>query len=152
MLCFAPTRSGKGVGLVVPTLLAWPDSAIVHDIKGENWTLTAGWRARLGRVLLFDPTNAGSAAYDPLLEVRRSEWEVRDVQRTCWSIPKARSRNEITGRRRAARCWSASSCMCCTPSHKTLAGVANADRVVQLRDGKIESDTSSMSAGDGCLP
>jgi hypothetical protein len=42
VLCFAPTRSGKGVGLVVPSLLTWPGSAIVHDIKGENWTLTAG--------------------------------------------------------------------------------------------------------------
>jgi len=80
VLCFAPTRSGKGVGLVVPTLLTWPGSAIVHDIKGENWTLTAGWRARFGRVLLFDPTNTQSAAYNPLLEVRRGEWEVRDVQ------------------------------------------------------------------------
>ena len=80
VLCFAPTRSGKGVGLVVPTLLTWPGSAIVHDIKGENWTLTAGWRARFGRVLLFDPTNAASAAYNPLLEVRRGDCEVRDVQ------------------------------------------------------------------------
>lgn len=80
VLCFAPTRSGKGVGLVVPTLLTWPGSAIVHDIKGENWELTAGLRSRFGRVLLFDPTNAKSAAYNPLLEVRRGEWEVRDVQ------------------------------------------------------------------------
>lgn len=80
VLCFAPTRSGKGVGLVVPTLLTWPGSAIVHDIKGENWQLTAGFRAKHGRVLLFDPTNAKSAAYNPLLEVRRGEWEVRDVQ------------------------------------------------------------------------
>ena len=80
VLCFAPTRSGKGVGLVVPTLLTWPGSAIVHDIKGENWMLTAGWRARFGRVLLFDPTNAASAAYNPLLEVRRGDREVRDVQ------------------------------------------------------------------------
>ena len=80
ILCFAPTRSGKGVGLVVPTLLTWPGSAIVHDIKGENWQLTAGFRARHGRVLLFDPTNADSSPYNPLLEVRRGEWEVRDVQ------------------------------------------------------------------------
>src|SRR5487761_2101200 len=80
VLCFAPTRSGKGVGLVVPTLLTWPGSAIVHDIKGENWGLTAGWRAQFGRVLLFDPTNINSTAYNPLLEVRRGEWEVRDVQ------------------------------------------------------------------------
>ncbi len=80
VLCFAPTRSGKGVGLVVPTLLSWPGSAIVHDIKGENWELTAGFRSRHGRVLLFDPTNPKSAAYNPLLEVRKGEWEVRDVQ------------------------------------------------------------------------
>ncbi|WP_033921064.1 conjugal transfer protein TraG [Sphingomonas sp. 37zxx] len=80
VMCFAPTRSGKGVGLVVPSLLTWPGSAIVHDIKGENWGLTAGFRARHGRVLLFDPTNTASAAYNPLLEVRRGEWEVRDVQ------------------------------------------------------------------------
>src|SRR3546814_18404821 len=76
----APTRSGKGVGLVVPSLLTWPGSCIVHDIKGENGGLTAGFRSRIGRVLLFDPTNVGSAAYNPLLEVRRGEWEVRDVQ------------------------------------------------------------------------
>ncbi len=80
VLCFAPTRSGKGVGLVVPSLLTWGGSAIVHDIKGENWSLTAGFRARLGTVLLFDPTNTASSAYNPLLEVRRGEWEVRDVQ------------------------------------------------------------------------
>ena len=80
VLCFAPTRSGKGVGLVIPSLLTWPGSAIVHDIKGENWQLTAGFRAQHGRVLLFDPTNVKSSAYNPLLEVRRGEWEVRDVQ------------------------------------------------------------------------
>jgi len=80
VLCFAPTRSGKGVGLVVPTLLTWPGSAIVHDIKGENWSLTSGYRARFGRVLRFDPTSADSDAYNPLLEVRRGDYEVRDVQ------------------------------------------------------------------------
>ena len=80
VLCFAPTRSGKGVGLVVPTLLTWPGSVIVHDIKGENWELTGGFRARHGRVILFDPTDLASAAYNPLLEVRKGTSEVRDVQ------------------------------------------------------------------------
>jgi type IV secretion system protein VirD4 len=80
VLCFAPTRSGKGVGLVVPSLLTWPDSVIVHDIKGENWALTSACRARVGRVLRFDPTRRDSAAYNPLLEVRRGDAEVRDVQ------------------------------------------------------------------------
>lgn len=80
VLCFAPTRSGKGVGLVIPTLLTWPYSTIVHDIKGENFQLTSGWRARFGSVLLFDPTNPSSAAYNPLLEIRKGDYEVRDAQ------------------------------------------------------------------------
>src|SRR3546814_19567904 len=80
LLCFAPTRSGKGFGLVIPSLLTWPGSCIVLDIKGENWQLTSGFCSRHGRVLLFDPTNPESAAYNTLLELRTGEWEVRDVQ------------------------------------------------------------------------
>lgn len=80
VMAIAPTRSGKGVGLVVPTLLSWPASCVVHDIKGENWTLTAGWRSRFSHCLLFNPTDACSAAYNPLLEVRRGANEVRDIQ------------------------------------------------------------------------
>ena len=80
VMTFAPTRSGKGVGLVVPTLLSWPHSVVVHDIKGENWQLTAGWRERFSYCLRFDPTDALSAAYNPLMEVRRGTHEVRDVQ------------------------------------------------------------------------
>jgi type IV secretion system protein VirD4 len=80
VMVFAPTRSGKGVGLVVPTLLGWTGSAVVHDIKGENWTLTAGWRARFSHCLLFNPTDPRSARYNPLLEVRRGPEEVRDAQ------------------------------------------------------------------------
>jgi len=80
VMAFAPTRSGKGVGLVVPTLLTWPGSAVIHDIKGENWQFTAGWRSRFSHCLLFNPTDIRSAAYNPLLEVRRGPHEVRDVQ------------------------------------------------------------------------
>ncbi len=80
VMAFAPTRSGKGVGLVVPTLLSWTGSAVIHDIKGENWALTSGWRSRFSHCLLFNPTDACSAKYNPLLEVRRGANEVRDVQ------------------------------------------------------------------------
>jgi type IV secretion system protein VirD4 len=80
VLACAPTRTGKGVGLVVPTLLTWPGSAVIHDIKGENWHLTAGWRERFSHCLLFNPTDVRSAANNPLLEVRRGMHEVRDVQ------------------------------------------------------------------------
>ena len=80
VMAFAPTRSGKGVGLVVPTLLGWRGSAVIHDIKGENWDLTSGWRSRFSNCLLFEPTNPLSVRFNPLLEVRRGENEVRDVQ------------------------------------------------------------------------
>ncbi|MCP3959294.1 MAG: type IV secretory system conjugative DNA transfer family protein [bacterium] len=81
---FAPTRTGKGVGLVLPNLLTWPHSVLVHDIKGENWALSAGWRRQhLGSVCLrFDPTDAEgtSASYNPLFEIRLGPHEVRDAQ------------------------------------------------------------------------
>ncbi|OFC30223.1 type IV secretory system conjugative DNA transfer family protein [Acidithiobacillus caldus] len=66
IICFAPTRSGKGVGLVLPTLLGgWQESVVVHDIKGENYLLTAGWRKSIGqKILKFNP-GFGMAA-DPL--------------------------------------------------------------------------------------
>jgi type IV secretion system protein VirD4 len=80
VMAFAPTRSGKGVGLVIPTLFGWTGSAVIHDIKGENWQLTAGWRSRFSHCLLFNPTDTRSARYNPLLEVRRGADEVRDVQ------------------------------------------------------------------------
>ncbi|MBY0510066.1 MAG: conjugal transfer protein TraG [Rhodospirillaceae bacterium] len=80
VMAFAPTRSGKGVGLVVPTLLSWTESTVVHDIKGENWELTAGWRSKFSHCLLFNPTDPRSARYNPLLEVRKGPNEVRDVQ------------------------------------------------------------------------
>ncbi|WP_084398831.1 conjugal transfer protein TraG [Henriciella aquimarina] len=80
VMAFAPTRSGKGVGLVVPTLLSWTGSAVIHDIKGENWDLTAGWRSGVSTCLRFDPTDKRSPRYNPLTAVRLGEDEVRDVQ------------------------------------------------------------------------
>lgn len=85
IMAFAPTRSGKGVGLVLPTLLSWPHSAVVYDIKGENWALTAGWRRQEAnnRVLKFEPSamDGSSVRFNPLQEVRlRTDREVADIQ------------------------------------------------------------------------
>lgn len=79
--CIAPSRSGKGVGQVIPTLLTWPASVLVHDMKGENWQVTAAWRAKFSHVIYFNPTDPrGSAHFNPLLEVRADENQIRDVQ------------------------------------------------------------------------
>jgi type IV secretion system protein VirD4 len=71
----APTRSGKGVGVVVPNLLNWPDSVVVLDIKGENYDITAGYRAECGQaVYAFCPfdESARSHRWNPLTAVRTS--------------------------------------------------------------------------------
>src|SRR5579875_3254084 len=72
ILAFAPTRSGKGVGLVIPTLLAWSESAVIYDIKGENWAKTAGFRAQQGHLCFkFSPVEQSSSSrFNPLAEVR----------------------------------------------------------------------------------
>jgi len=79
--CIAPTRSGKGVGQVIPTLLTWPGSVLVHDMKGENWAITSAWRAQFSNVIYFNPTDPNcSAHFNPFLEVRADENQIRDVQ------------------------------------------------------------------------
>jgi type IV secretion system protein VirD4 len=84
VLCFAPTRSGKGVGLILPTLLAWEHSSVVLDIKGENFALTSVYLSSLGhQTLRFDPSDAegASAAFNPLEEIRLdSTMSIPDVQ------------------------------------------------------------------------
>lgn len=72
ILAFAPTRAGKGVGLVIPTLLAWEESVVVYDIKGENWAKTAGFRSKVGnRCFKFSPVEENaSSRFNPLSEVR----------------------------------------------------------------------------------
>lgn len=84
VLCYAPTRSGKGVGLVVPTLLSWPHSCVVTDLKGELWAMTAGWRKEHAgnKVIRFEPASlTGCAYWNPLDEIRlETEYEVGDVQ------------------------------------------------------------------------
>ena len=84
VLCYAPTRSGKGVGLVIPTLLSWEHSAVITDLKGELWALTSGWRQKYAgnKVLRFEPAAVSGGVYwNALDEIRlKTEYEVGDVQ------------------------------------------------------------------------
>lgn len=76
VMLYAPTRTGKGVGVVIPNLLSWPGSVVVLDIKRENWTATAGFRAARGQqVILFDPFDpAGrTARFNPLGHIDRQD-------------------------------------------------------------------------------
>lgn len=89
----APSRSGKGVAIVVPTLLSWAHSVVINDRKGELWNLSAGWRKKNGhKVLRFNPSspNYGDgthAAFNPLDEIRAATpSEVGDVQNVTTMI------------------------------------------------------------------
>jgi type IV secretion system protein VirD4 len=76
LLLYAPTRTGKGVGIVIPSLLTWPDSTVVLDVKRENWDATAGFRAAHGQaVFLFDPLDpeGRTARFNPLGHVDRQD-------------------------------------------------------------------------------
>ena len=92
ILVAAPTRSGKGVGLVIPTLLEWRHSAIVYDIKGELYALTAGFRKAIGqKVFCFSPSvpyaDGNNARFNPLDEIRlRTPFEVQDAQNVAQMV------------------------------------------------------------------
>jgi len=76
VMLYAPTRTGKGVGVVIPNLLTWPGSAVVLDVKRENWDATAGFRAAQGQaVFLFDPLDpeGRTARYNPFGHIDRTD-------------------------------------------------------------------------------
>ncbi len=77
----APTRSGKGVGIVIPNLLHWQSSLVCLDIKGENFDKTSGYRAQFSQVYKFDPFNEQTHCYNPLSYIsRNSAKTISDIQ------------------------------------------------------------------------
>ncbi|MBM5783223.1 MAG: type IV secretion system protein VirD4, partial [Pelagibacterales bacterium] len=88
ILLFAPTGSGKGVGFVIPNLLFWEESVIVHDIKLENYELTSGWRKKhlKQKVFLWNPADPDgvSHCYNPMDWISKKPGQmVDDVQKIC---------------------------------------------------------------------
>jgi len=69
IMLIAPHGSGKGVCFVIPSLLAFEESAIVHDIKMENYELTSGYRASIGhKIFMWNPLGEKNKTnrYNPL--------------------------------------------------------------------------------------
>jgi len=79
-LIIGGTRSGKGAGHVVPTLLSWTGSALVYDRKGELWQIAVDRRKTFSHCILFAPTDIHTARWNPLFEVRWGRMEIADVQ------------------------------------------------------------------------
>jgi type IV secretion system protein VirD4 len=74
------SRSGKGAGHVVPTILSWPESLFVYDRKGELWHISADHRRRFSHTFYFAPTDPATARWNPLFEVRKGPMEIADIQ------------------------------------------------------------------------
>ena len=90
VLVEAPTRSGKGVGIVIPTLLTWNDSALVLDVKRENWEKTAGFRSQYQDVHLFNPLAipGATARYNPLahIDISNPDSVITDLQQVAMML------------------------------------------------------------------
>lgn len=83
VLIVGPTRSGKGEGVVVPTLLGgWRADVLVYDPKGELAAMTAAYRATFSTVLRCDPTSLTTHGCNLLASVQvNSPTEHRDSAR-----------------------------------------------------------------------
>ena len=81
----APTRSGKGVGIVIPNLLTWSDSAVVLDIKQENHAVTSAYRSKHGQpCYLFNPAASDyrTHRYNPLAYISADpNFRIDDIQK-----------------------------------------------------------------------
>jgi type IV secretion system protein VirD4 len=90
VLVIGATRSGKGRGTVIPTLLSHPASAFILDPKEElfsgvetdeyRFEGTSGWRSIFSHCIFFNPLDRRSARFNPMFEVRKGENEVGDAQ------------------------------------------------------------------------
>jgi type IV secretion system protein VirD4 len=130
LLC-GPTRSGKGRGVIIPTLLVWGESALILDPKdGENYTVTAPWRGRLTTVAAFTPCRGPQACLNVLDTIRLgTHHEFGDAQLIAQSLvaPEKLARESATAlhfRELAALLLTASMLhVCYTSARKSLAGV-----------------------------
>jgi len=82
-----PSRSGKGRGFVMPNLLEWRGSAVVLDVKQENWALTGGARVALGqKVYLVAPGSPSSHSWNPLDFIRPWPSRATDLMNLAASL------------------------------------------------------------------
>lgn len=84
ILLLAPTRSGKGVGVITPTGIIWKHSIFFFDPKAELWNMTSGWRKKhhKQKVMKFEPLckDGSGARWNPFAEINfQSTDEMDDV-------------------------------------------------------------------------
>jgi type IV secretion system protein VirD4 len=78
-LLLAPTGSGKGVSIIIPTLLSYSGSMVIFDPKGENYNITAGWRKKFSHVIRFAPVSPDTIRFNPIMAIKGGQTAFRDA-------------------------------------------------------------------------
>ncbi|MDR2509483.1 MAG: type IV secretory system conjugative DNA transfer family protein [Spirochaetaceae bacterium] len=130
-LLTAPTRAGKGVSNVIPTLLSYSGSMIVLDFKGENFNLTSGFRKRFGTVYRWEPTGEKGHHFNPMEEIRGGEDAfsdanlIADILTTPASGGGSATSDHFQTGAKALLTGVILHCLCCPDwKHKSLPGVS----------------------------
>jgi type IV secretion system protein VirD4 len=130
-LLTAPTRAGKGVSNVIPTLLSYPGSMIVLDFKGENFNLTSGFRKRFGKVYRWEPTGEKGHHFNPMEEIRGGDDAfsdanlIADILTTPASGGGNATNDHFQTGAKALLTGVILHCLCCPDwKHKSLPGVS----------------------------
>lgn len=125
----APTRSGKGAGIVVPALCTHKGSAVVYDIKEENFQKTGAIRSQMSDVIYFNPCSIESAHFNPLFSIRKGINEVKDAQNLANIIVEPDRPGQVDHWVRTGNSLLTAAILhvlyAGDPSEKNLAGVAN---------------------------
>ena len=150
LLC-GPTGAGKGISVIIPTLLTWQESVICLDPKdGQNADVTAPWRREIGRTELFTPCRAPNTCLNVLDTIRLTTMqEFRDAQLIAQSLvaPEKLGRKSATAlhfRKLAALLLTATILhVCYTAQRKSLAGVW---AFLTQQPGSLEASLKTMAS------
>jgi type IV secretion system protein VirD4 len=153
VLLVGPTRGGKGIGVIIPTLLTWPGSALILDPKdGENLAVTQGWRSQWGRVEAFTPCRHAQACLNVLDTIRlKTRQEFGDAQLIAQSLvaPEKLARESATSlhfRELAALLLTATILhVCYTQARRSLAGVWT---FLTQQHASLEDGLKAMATAD----
>lgn len=92
-LVVGASRSGKGAGHVIPTLLSWGESMFVYDPKEECYDVSAHFRSKFSHCFFLNFGREDSARFNPLMEVPQGLAEVSGAQRIAAGLVDSSSDN-----------------------------------------------------------
>ena len=150
-LLVAPPGGGKGVGVVIPTLLTWPGSAIVLDVKGENLAATAGQRQRLGDdVFVFAPYDPEGKTHrfnplEPIRDIDDPDQQFSALRRLATHLLTSKGRADEPFIEGARELFTAAASVAITSETPTLGHTLRllAPTIADIKDGDVDVDVAA---------